>query len=51
MWNGTTLATTETMRMSIEYMRDSARETSRVAINGAKMLEEATYFPMRKENP
>jgi gas vesicle protein len=51
MWNGTTLATTETMRVSIEYMRDNARETSRVAINGAKMLEEATYFPTRKENP
>ena len=51
MWNGTTLATTETMRMSIEYMRDNARETSRVAINGAKMLEEATHFPMRKESP
>jgi hypothetical protein len=51
MCNGTTLATTETMRVSIEYMRDNARETSRVAINGAKMLEEATYFPTRKENP
>jgi hypothetical protein len=51
MWNGTTLATTETMRISIEYMRDNARETSRVAINGAKMLEEATYFPTQKENP
>ncbi|MFZ0514361.1 MAG: hypothetical protein WAM14_22345 [Candidatus Nitrosopolaris sp.] len=44
-WNGTTLATTETMRISIQYMRDNARETSRVAVNGAKMLEEATHFP------
>jgi gas vesicle protein len=51
MWNGTTLATTETMRISIEYIRDNARETSRVAINGAKMLEEATYFPTQKEIP
>jgi len=26
-------------------MRDNARETSRVVVNGAKMLEEATYLP------
>jgi hypothetical protein len=41
-WNGTTLASTETMRISTEYMRDNAIETSRVAVNDAKMLEEAT---------
>jgi hypothetical protein len=44
-WNGTTLATTDTMRVSIQYMRDNARETSRVAVNGAKMLEDATHLP------
>ena len=27
------------MRISIQHMRDNARETSRVAVNGAKMLE------------
>jgi hypothetical protein len=26
-------------------MKDNARETSRIAVNGAKMLEEATYVP------
>ena len=43
-WNGTTLASTETMRISTEYMRDNAIETSRVAVNDAKMLEEATHI-------
>ena len=32
------------MRIPIQYMRDNARETSRVAVNGAKMLEEATHL-------
>ena len=44
-WNGTTLATTDTMRVSIQYMRHNARETSRVAVNGAKMLEDVTHLP------
>jgi len=26
-------------------VRDNARETSRIVVNGAKMLEEATYVP------
>jgi hypothetical protein len=26
-------------------MRDNAKETSRVVVNGAKMSEEATYLP------
>lgn len=43
-WNGTTLASTETLRISTEYMRDNAIETSRVAVNDAKMLEEATHI-------
>ena len=43
-WNGTTLASTETMRTSTEYMQDNAIETSRVAVNDAKMLEEATHI-------
>ena len=42
-WNGTILSSTETMRISTQHMRDNARETSRIAVNGAKMLEEATY--------
>ena len=41
-WNGTTLASTETFRISTEFMRDNAIETSRLAVNDAKMLEEAT---------
>jgi hypothetical protein len=41
---GTTVASTETMRISTEYMRDNAIETSRVAVNDAKMLEEATHI-------
>ena len=41
-WNGTALASTQTMRISTEYMRDNAIETSRVAVNAAKMLEETT---------
>jgi len=32
------------MRISTEYMRDNAIETSRVAVNDAKMLEEATHI-------
>ncbi len=40
--NDTALATTETARISTQYLRDNARETSRVAVNSAKMLEEAT---------
>ena len=44
-WNGTILSSTETMRISTQHMRDNARGTSRVAVNGAKMLEEATYLP------
>jgi hypothetical protein len=43
-WNGTTLASTETIRISTEYMRDNAIETSRIAANDAKMLEEATHI-------
>jgi hypothetical protein len=30
------------MRISTEYIRDNAIETSRVAVNDVKMLEEAT---------
>jgi hypothetical protein len=26
-------------------VRDNARETSRIVVNNAKMLEEATYIP------
>jgi hypothetical protein len=44
-WNGTILSSTETMRISTQHMRDNARETSRIVVNGAKMLEEATYVP------
>jgi len=44
-WNGTILSSAETMRISTQHMRDNARETSRVVVNGAKMLEEATYHP------
>ena len=44
-WNGIILSSTETMRISTQHMRDNARETSRVVVNGAKMLEEATYLP------
>jgi vacuolar-type H+-ATPase subunit H len=44
-WNGTILSSTETMRISTQHMRDNARETSKVVVNGAKMLEEATYLP------
>ena len=43
--NDTALATTETARISTQYLRANARETSRVAVNCAKMLEEATYLP------
>ena len=32
------------MRISTEYVRDDAVETSRIAINDAKMLEEATHI-------
>jgi hypothetical protein len=44
-WNGTILSSTETMRISTKHMRDNARETSTIVVNGAKMLEEATYIP------
>jgi len=44
-WNGSILSSTETMRICTQHMRDNARETSRIAVNGAKMLEEATYLP------
>jgi hypothetical protein len=43
--NDTALATTETARISTQYLRANARETSRVAVNCAKMLEEATHLP------
>jgi hypothetical protein len=33
------------MRISIQYLRDNARETSQVAVNGAKMVEETTHLP------
>ena len=32
------------MRISTEYMRDNAVEMSRIAVNDAKMLEEATHI-------
>jgi hypothetical protein len=32
------------MRISTEYMRDNAVETSRIAVNDTKMLEEATHI-------
>lgn len=38
--NDTALAATETARISAQYLRDNARETSSVAVNSAKMLEE-----------
>ena len=40
--NDTALAATETARISAQYLRDNARETSSVAVNSAKMLEETT---------
>ena len=43
--NDTALATTETVRISAQYLRSNARETSRVAVNYAKMLEETTRIP------
>ena len=43
--NDTALAMTETDRISTQYLRANARETSRVAVNSAKMLEEAAHLP------
>src|SRR5690242_16789651 len=40
--NDTALAATETARISAQYLRDNTRETSSVAVNSAKMLEETT---------
>ena len=39
------LSSSETMRIFTQHMRDNARETSKMVVNGAKMLEEATYLP------